>query len=368
MTGRVLAFAAVLVCGIVLACAGLAGVVFTGGSASANCAPVQPASQAAGQPPPSAPSGPFPAVGQWDSAQVGNAATVISVGVQRQLPARAWVIAIATAMQESSLRNLSGGDRDSVGLFQQRPSQGWGTVEQLMDPVYAAGKFYDKLVTIPNWQTLPLTEAAQAVQISALPDAYARWEPDAVTIVQTLTGLTGGLAACGITISAEGWTQPVKAKPGSGFRTADRPTHDGVDLMANRGTPIHAASAGTVSRVRCNATDIRIGQPWGCDRDGDPDLTRGCGWYVDIEHPGGVVTRYCHMLTHPMVTEGQPVAIGQVIGVVGTSGHSSGPHLHYEVHLTTDGSHDHSSASAKDPVWWQAAVGAPLGPEPTTSP
>ncbi len=359
MTGRVLALIAALACAVILICGGLTGTLFTHGAA-ASCAP-----QVGGTPQPATsavmPSGAFPAIGRWDATQVGNAATIIAAGVQRQLPARAWVIAVATAMQESSLRNLDHGDRDSVGLFQQRPSQGWGTVEQLMDPVYAAGKFYDKLVTVANWQTLPLTEAAQAVQISGLPDAYAQWEPDAVTIVQTLTGLTGGLAACGIIISPEGWTQPVKANPGSGFRTADRPTHDGVDLMAARGTPIHAASAGTVSRVRCNATDVRDGSDWGCDRDGDPNLTRGCGWYVDIEHPGGIVTRSCHMLTHPMVAEGQPVAVGQVIGVVGTSGHSSGPHLHYEVHLATDGSHDHSSASAVDPVWWQAAVGAPLG-------
>ncbi|GAA3449662.1 M23 family metallopeptidase [Dactylosporangium matsuzakiense] len=361
MTGRVLALAAALVCGVILVCAGLTGVVLTGSSASASCGPVVPAaSRLSGPPAPSIPGGPFPAVGRWDSTQVGAAATIIAVGVQRHLPARAWVIAIATAMQESSLRNVPGGDRDSVGLFQQRPSQGWGTVEQLTDPVYAAGKFYDMLITIPGWQTLPLTEAAQAVQLSATPGAYAQWEPDAVTIVHTLTGLTGGPAACGITISPDGWTQPVKAKPGSRFRTADRPTHDGVDLIADRGTPIRAASAGTVSRVRCDATDVRTGQPWSCDRDGDPDLTHGCGWHMDIEHPGGVVTRYCHMLTHPTVTEGQPVAAGQVIGVVGTSGHSSGPHLHYEVHLTTDGSHDHSSGSAVDPMWWQAAVGAPL--------
>ena len=146
MTGRILALAAALVCAVVLICSGLTGVLFTGGSAAANCTPNLPAaSQPAGQPAPSAPSGPFPAVGRWDATQVGNAATIISVGVSRRLPARGWVIAVATAMQESSLRNLSGGDRDSVGLFQQRPSQGWGSVEQLTDPVYAAGKFYDTL-------------------------------------------------------------------------------------------------------------------------------------------------------------------------------------------------------------------------------
>jgi hypothetical protein len=128
-------------------------------------------------------------------------------------------------MQESSLRNIAWDDRDSVGLFQQRPSQGWGSAEQLMDPTYAAGKFYDKLLTISGWQAMPLTQAAQAVQVSALPDAYARWEPDAVTIVQTLTGLIGGLigpAACHV-IQRRRRTQLVHAKPGSGFCTPQRP-------------------------------------------------------------------------------------------------------------------------------------------------
>jgi hypothetical protein len=102
------------------------------------------------------------------------------------LPARAWVIALATAQQESGLRNLNGGDRDSLGLFQQRPSQGWGTPQQIMDPMYAASKFYERLVQVPNWQTIPLTEAAQAVQRSAFPNAYAQWEPLAEALVGAL--------------------------------------------------------------------------------------------------------------------------------------------------------------------------------------
>jgi murein DD-endopeptidase MepM/ murein hydrolase activator NlpD len=158
-----------------------------------------------------------------------------------------------------------------------------------------------------------------------------------------------------VTVSAQGWTQPVHGKVGSGFRTADRPTHDGVDLIVPKGTPIHAASAGTVSRVRCNAIDVRTGGDWGCDRDGDPNLTSGCGWYVDIDHPGGIVTRYCHQLVQPYVHEGQHVNAGDVIGISGSSGHSSGPHLHYEVHLG-----DHTSATAVDPAPFMASVGAPL--------
>ncbi|MER7276636.1 M23 family metallopeptidase [Dactylosporangium sp. NPDC000244] len=353
MTGRVLVLCAGLVCAVIVVCAGLAGAVFVHGAAT-GCAPTGTTSPGAGT---QTAAGTYPPIGDWDGIQVGNAAAIITTGATRGLPARAWVIAVATAMQESNLRNLDHGDRDSVGLFQQRPSQGWGTPAQLLDPGYAAGKFYERLVTVDGWQTMPLTDAAQAVQRSAYPDAYAIWEPDATTIVEHVTGL----AACTTTVAGSGWTQPVHAHIGSGFRTTDRPGHDGVDLITDRGTPIHAAAAGTVSRVRCNATDTRTGQPWGCDRDGDPTLTRGCGWYVDIDHPGGIVTRYCHMQTRAAVAEGQPVAAGQVIGIVGSTGHSSGPHLHYEVHRTADGSHDDSSGTAVDPVPFMVTVGAPLG-------
>jgi hypothetical protein len=110
------------------------------------------------------------AADQW-----ANARTIADVARQRGLPERAVVIALATAMQESTLHNLDYGDRDSLGLFQQRPSQGWGTPEQVQDPVYAAGQFYDRLVQVPDWQTGELTLVADAVQRSAYPLAYGRW-------------------------------------------------------------------------------------------------------------------------------------------------------------------------------------------------
>jgi hypothetical protein len=110
------------------------------------------------------------------SEQVANARTIAQVARDRGLPDRAVVIALATAQQESRLRNLDYGDRDSLGLFQQRPSQGWGTEAQVRDPVYAAGKFYDGLVKVPNWEAGRLTEIADSVQRSAFPEAYAQWE------------------------------------------------------------------------------------------------------------------------------------------------------------------------------------------------
>ena len=101
------------------------------------------------------------------------------VSVRRGLPPRAASIAIATAYQETGIRNLDYGDRDSVGLFQQRPSQGWGTKQQLMDPYYAAGKFYDALVKIENWETADINDVAQQVQRSGHPEAYRDHEADA---------------------------------------------------------------------------------------------------------------------------------------------------------------------------------------------
>ena len=132
-----------------------------------------------------------------DATQDQNATTIIAVGKTRKVPEYGWVIAIATAMQESQLRNLPGGDRDSIGLFQQRPSQGWGTPEQVHDPTYAATAFYggpdvppdDKgLLDIPGWQSMPLTVAAQSVQNSGFPDAYAKWE----TLARNTVGRLGG--------------------------------------------------------------------------------------------------------------------------------------------------------------------------------
>jgi cell wall-associated NlpC family hydrolase len=121
-------------------------------------------------------------------ARRSSAQTIVSVGVGMGVPRRGEIIAIATALLESRLVNLSGGDRDSVGLFQQRPSQGWGTPKQLHTPTYAATAFYTRLLAVPGWQDMALTDAAQAVQRSAYPGAYAQWERSATVIVAALLG------------------------------------------------------------------------------------------------------------------------------------------------------------------------------------
>jgi hypothetical protein len=131
-----------------------------------------------------------------DAEQAGNAAIITGVAVQRKLPARAATIAIATALQESKLRNLTYGDRDSLGLFQQRPSQGWGTKAQVSDPVYAANAFYDVLVKIEGYRNLSVTKAAQKVQRSAFPSAYADHEADARVLASALSGNSPAAFTC----------------------------------------------------------------------------------------------------------------------------------------------------------------------------
>jgi murein DD-endopeptidase MepM/ murein hydrolase activator NlpD len=311
------------------------------------------------------PNDKLPSIRSYGPAQMRNAAIIISTGSKLKLPPRAWVIAIATAMQESRLTNLGDlgtrNDHDSLGLFQQRPSAGWGTPAQVRDPAYAATKFYDKLKTVPGWETMSLTEAAQKVQRSAYPDAYAKHEPVATQVVNVLAhgaanavgnSLAMTCASAG-QIAASGWTVPVKAMVGSGFRTPQRPTHQGVDLIIGRYTPIHAAAAGVVSVVKCDET---FTGKLDCNHDGYPGKG-GCGWMVEIQHAGNVMTRYCHMVVRPFVKVGQEVTAGEVIGRVGTSGNSSGPHLHFEVHLNND----RSSQGAIDPVPFMQRMGASLG-------
>ena len=124
----------------------------------------------------------------FDPEQMSNAATITAIALHRGLPARAATIALATAIQESKLRNIRYGDRDSVGLFQQRPSQGWGTVEQILDPEYTTNKFYDALVKVDGWENGSITVVAQKVQRSAYPEAYADHEQEGRILASSLAG------------------------------------------------------------------------------------------------------------------------------------------------------------------------------------
>jgi murein DD-endopeptidase MepM/ murein hydrolase activator NlpD len=308
------------------------------------------------------------AVEGFSTEQVTNATTIIHVGQQLNVPPRGWIVAVATAMQESRLYNLgdlgSRNDHDSLGLFQQRPSQGWGAKAEVMDPVYASRKFYEALAKVGGWQQMSLTQAAQKVQKSAFPNAYAKHEPAATKVVNAVSGgagfgdatLVGQCAQLG-KVTAGGWTVPVVgAEVGEGLG-ADRGDHRhaGVDLIIGRHHPIVAASDGVVVVVKCQASVRKSGAQWGCDRDGSPQI-KGCGWYVDVKHAGGVYTRYCHMQSQPIVTVGQQVKAGQQLGWSGTSGGSSGPHLHFEVHINNNP----HAGGVTDPIKWMKDHGAPL--------
>ncbi|MEV0269815.1 M23 family metallopeptidase [Hamadaea sp. NPDC050747] len=326
----------------------LGGFVVTGGlgSAAAGCAPITTTSSP-----------------NLIPVQQQHAAAIVTASHDSGAGSYGATIAIAVALQESGILNLAnpavpaslsmphdgvGTDHDSLGLFQQRPSTGWGTPAELMTPATAAQRFYRSLLKVPGWRTMPLTQAAQAVQRSAYPDAYAKHTAAAQTIVANTSLRLGIIVDVCDTMAGDGWTAPVHAPIVSGFRTPSRPTHNGVDLGAARNTQIHAAADGTVIVAKCDVGD--------CDHDGSPS-TPGCGWFVDIRHEGQIITRYCHMVQRPFVAVGDHIQAGQVIGLVGTSGHSSGPHLHFETHLNGD----RSFAGGVDPVAFMASHGVTIG-------
>ncbi len=135
--------------------------------------------------------------------QAENAALMAAISLRRGMPARAASIAIATAAQESKLYNIEHGDRDSLGLFQQRPSQGWGTEEQILNPYYSINAFYDALARVDGYESMEITEAAQEVQRSAYPDAYASHEADARALASALTGNSPRSFTCRIDDDAD---------------------------------------------------------------------------------------------------------------------------------------------------------------------
>jgi hypothetical protein len=132
------------------------------------------------------PTGHGPVPG-FRAEQVANAAAIVAVGAQLRVPPQGWLVALTAAITESGLRNLPYGDRDSLGLFQQRPSQGWGTSTQILNPRYSATQFYRHLLALPHWQQMTVNNAAQSVQRSATPTAYALHEPAARALLHTLS-------------------------------------------------------------------------------------------------------------------------------------------------------------------------------------
>lgn len=376
---------------------------------------------------------------KWTVEQVGIAWKIWNIGTQLGASERDVQIAIMIAMQESNLKNLAGGDRDSIGVYQQRPTAGWGPPEYIRNADYAITTFYkgpkyakDAVSGLPSVsyqfndnkgllgspRRLP-SDAERAnyrnngnfqevvqliereVQSSAHNAAPLVWERDAAAVLDVVSGkakpeaaadnasvVPASQGACQPStvqcmdqtieipepvVSAQGWTVPVYGTVTSPFGQRQDPfnpgqtdTHTGVDIQAPACTPIRAAAAGTVTEAKCDAyrggAALKPLPESACDEDkdgnGDPDsgdTTVGCGWSVHITHADNVATHYCHMYLKPLVKAGDTVQAGQIIGFVGSSGSSTGPHLHFEVH----------NPGPIDPAAFMKERGAELGkPDP----
>jgi hypothetical protein len=204
--------------------------------------------------------------------QADNAALIAATALQRELPAHAVTVALAAAMQESDLRNLDYGDRDSVGLFQQRPSQGWGTVEEIHDPRFATNAFYDQLEEVTGWQQLPVTEAAQAVQRSGHPLGYADHEADARLWARALTGeVPFGAVTCSLgsaktdPAAAQSFAERVSGDFGARVVVTIEPASDGAAAVriSSEEQPVLEAAATWSIAV---ASEWRVADVTLCDR------------------------------------------------------------------------------------------------------
>jgi hypothetical protein len=182
-----------------------------------------------------------------DFGQAADAATIAGVAVREHLPSRALTVAYATGFQESKLENLTYGDRDSVGIFQQRPSQGWGTTAELEDPAYATQAFFGALVKVPNYSTIPVYEAAQAVQKSADGSAYQEYTQ------------TGALLAADYTTAPRAvtcWYNPAQQASSQGVSTKLNLHGAAAELDHVFGTPGESGALTGVTRIRSGSADL----------------------------------------------------------------------------------------------------------------
>lgn len=191
----------------------------------------------------------------------GRWATLIAAIAQRRgLPPRATTIAIATAFQESKMHNIDYGDRDSIGLFQQRPSQGWGTADQIRSPKYAIGAFYDALVKVKGYTSMTITEAAQRVQRSAHPGAYAQHEDEARALASALRGYSPAKFTCQINTSGSGSrakaVRDVKAAFGDIKVTTSG--DDAAFPLTGRSSDVQARGWGLAHYLAGNASHLKI--------------------------------------------------------------------------------------------------------------
>jgi hypothetical protein len=193
-----------------------------------------------------------------DIDQAANSTTIAAVGRRLGMPDHAVTVALAAALQESRLRNLPYGDRDSLGLFQQRPSQGWGTATEILTPSYAAAAFFRALTKVPSWETLPITDAAQKVQLSGLPTAYAQWEAEARALAIALTGETAAGLTC--RFSLERSADPVPAVTASLGNELGVSSLDG-SFPVRQGWTVASWLVGHAEQLRVTTVSFR-GREW----------------------------------------------------------------------------------------------------------
>lgn len=255
--------------------------------------------------------------------QLPHAKTIVATGAQLAVPARGQVVALATALQESALRNLPGGDRDSLGLFQQRPSQGWGTREQIKDPVYASKRFYTALTSLKDWQHMPVTVAAQKVQKSAFPHAYAKHEPLATALQQaiapTLDTTTAGPPRTVTVIDANGVQCLTQATGTTGM------TAPGGALPTGYQIP---ASTSPAARTAIQWALNQLGTPyqWGgsCTNPHGPNPRDRCDCSSLIQRAYGIAGISISRTTYTQIRDGYAVTAaalrpGDLVFTVGSA-------------------------------------------------
>lgn len=221
-------------------------------------------------------------------SQLSNAATITAVGARMGIEEDGVAVALATAYQESKLQNLESGDRDSIGLFQQRPSQGWGSVDQLKDPRFASQRFYESLLKIPGWQQLRITEAAQAVQKSGQPEAYERWANQARSTAAGLYGTQADAVTCKLRDAGDDKLTGAKA----------------MQAMREEFALDRAAMTTTVADT---SRDVTVTVPVESDGDGSGPGWRAAHWFVaksrdygirDVRYAGSVWSAHSGEWSH----------------------------------------------------------------------
>jgi hypothetical protein len=217
----------------------------------------------------------------FDPEQTGNAALIAALAVKRGMPPRAATIALTTAYQESKIRNITYGDRDSVGLFQQRPSQGWGTEKQILDQVYSTNRFYDALVKLKGYEDADITKIAQTVQRSAHPELYRDHEGQGRVLASVLTGHSPAGLTCRLDAHPEG-----KARATPSAVRADLATQMGVTTAVESGSTLTvtapdvriawAIGQWAVARAeQYGATEVRVGDRVWDRGDGEDGWSEG---------------------------------------------------------------------------------------------